>query len=146
MGVAIESAVRLSEARPTIRVVAAVLRDAHGRVLISQRPEGKPYAGLWEFPGGKVEPGEAIETALRRELREELGIEVTSCQPLLTLWHDYPERQVELCVWTVGHYAGDAQGLEGQALRWLAVPELRSIELLPADLPIIEQLESTLKD
>jgi 8-oxo-dGTP diphosphatase len=146
MSVAIESAVRLAEARAKIRVVAAVLRDARGRVLVAQRPEGKPYAGLWEFPGGKVEPGEAVETALRRELREELGIEVRSCQPRLTLWHDYPERQVELCVWTVGHYAGDARGLEGQALRWLAVTELRSIGLLPADLPIIEQLESTLKD
>ncbi len=137
MGVAIES---------VVRVVAAVLRDAAGKVLISQRLEGKHYAGLWEFPGGKIESGEAVEAALRRELREELGIEVTRCQPLLSLWHDYPERQVELCVWTVEHYAGVAQGLEGQALRWLTVPELRDVELLPADLPIIEQLESILKD
>lgn len=146
MGVAIESVTRFIEARPTIRVVAAVLRDERGRVLISQRPAGKHYAGLWEFPGGKVEAGEAVEMALRRELREELGIEVMGCEPLLSLWHDYPERQVELCVWTVGHYTGVAQGLEGQALRWLAVPELRGIELLPADLPIIERLEATVKD
>ena len=139
-------ALRPPEGRPTIRVVAAVLRDAGGRVLVTQRPAGKSYAGLWEFPGGKVEAGEAVETALRRELREELGIEAGSCQPLLSLRHEYPERQVELWVWTVEHYAGVAQGLEGQALRWLAVPELRTIDLLPADLPIIERLESSLKD
>ena len=134
------------EPRPTIRVVAAVLHAADGRVLITQRPAGKSYAGMWEFPGGKVEPGEAAEAALRRELREELGIDVAGCRPLLTLRHEYPERQVELLVWTVEHYAGVAQGLEGQALRWLPVPELRRIDMLPADLPIIERLESSLKD
>jgi len=134
------------EPGPTIRVVAAVLHAADGRVLITQRPAGKSYAGLWEFPGGKVEPGEAAEAALRRELHEELGIRVTGCRPLLTLRHEYPERQVELLVWTVEHYAGVAQGLEGQALRWLPVPELRRIDMLPADLPIIERLESSLKD
>jgi 8-oxo-dGTP diphosphatase len=134
------------EPRPTIRVVAAVLSDPGGRVLITQRPAGKAYAGQWEFPGGKVEPGEAAEAALRRELREELGIRVAACLPLLTLRHDYPERQVELLVWTVEHYAGVVQGLEGQALRWLQVAELRAIDMLPADLPIIERLESSLKD
>ncbi len=137
---------RQPEARPTIRVVAAVLNGPAGRVLVTQRPAGKSYAGLWEFPGGKVEPGEAAETALRRELHEELGIEVVGCRPLLSLQHDYPERQVKLYVWTVEHYAGVAQGLEGQALRWVTVPELRTVDLLPADLPIIERLESSLKD
>jgi len=132
--------------RPTIRVVAAVLHAAGGQVLITQRPAGKSYAGLWEFPGGKVEPGELAEAALRRELHEELGIRIGACRPLLTLRHEYPERQVELLVWTVEHYAGVAQGLEGQALRWLRVPELRNIDMLPADLPIIERLESSLKD
>jgi len=151
MGASIASAAERVEAgatirEATIRVVAAVIRDELGRVLISQRPEGKHYAGLWEFPGGKVEAGEAAESALRRELREELGIEVAGCEPLLSLRHEYPERQVELWVWTVEQYAGVAQGLEGQALRWLTVSELRGIELLPADLPIIERLESTMKD
>ena len=127
-------------------VVACALVDADKRVLIAQRPEGKALAGLWEFPGGKLEPGEAAEAALRRELHEELGISVSACQPLLTLRHEYPERQVELFVWTVEHYTGVVQGLEGQALRWLPVRELRTVELLPADLPIIERLESSLKD
>jgi 8-oxo-dGTP diphosphatase len=140
------SLVRAMEPRSALRVVAAVLADAHGRVLVTQRPAGKSYAGYWEFPGGKLEPGEAAESALRRELREELGIEVACCEPLLQLWHDYPERQVELAVWTVTHYTGTAQGLEGQALRWVNVPALRDLALLPADLPIIERLESTLKD
>lgn len=135
-----------AESTPTIQVVAAVLHAAGGAVLVTQRPAGKSYAGLWEFPGGKVEPGEAAEAALRRELHEELGIRLGACRPLLRLWHEYPERRVELLVWTVEHYAGVAQGLEGQALRWLPVPELRRIPMLPADLPIIERLESSLKD
>jgi 8-oxo-dGTP diphosphatase len=126
--------------KPTIRVVAAVLHDSAGRVLLSQRPAGKALAGLWEFPGGKLEPGEAAEAALRRELFEELGIRVGSCRPLLQLQHEYPERHVELLVWLVGHYDGEARGLEGQALRWVSVQELPALDLLPADLPIIEYL------
>jgi len=126
--------------KPTIRVAAAVLHDSEGRVLVSQRPAGKTLAGLWEFPGGKLEPGEAVEVALRRELFEELGIQVRSCRPLLQLQHEYPERHVELLVWTVERFDGEARGLEGQALRWASVQELRSLALLPADLPIIEYL------
>jgi 8-oxo-dGTP diphosphatase len=135
-----------AEPEPTLRVVAAVLRDAAGRVLLAQRPAGKAYAGLWEFPGGKLEPGEEVEAALRRELHEELGIRVGACQPLLTLRHAYAERPVELWVRTVEHYQGEVQGLEGQRLRWLPVAELRTMDLLPADLPIIERLESLTKD
>jgi 8-oxo-dGTP diphosphatase len=126
--------------KPTIRVVAAVLQDPVGRVLVSQRPAGKALAGLWEFPGGKLEPGEAAELALRRELFEELGIRVGGCRPLMQLQHEYPERYVELLVWAVGQFEGEARGLEGQALRWVSVQELRTLELLPADLPIIEYL------
>jgi len=126
--------------KPTIRVAAAVLHDSQGRVLVCQRPAGKTLAGLWEFPGGKLEPGEAAEAALRRELYEELGIQVRSCRPLMQLQHEYPERHVELLVWLVEHYDGEARGLEGQALRWVSVQELPTLALLPADLPIIEYL------
>jgi 8-oxo-dGTP diphosphatase len=126
--------------KPTIRVAAAVLHDSQGRVLVCQRPAGKTLAGLWEFPGGKLEPGEAAEAALRRELYEELGIQVRSCRPLMQLQHEYPERHVELLVWLVEHYDGEAHGLEGQALRWVSVQELPTLALLPADLPIIEYL------
>ena len=126
--------------KPTIRVVAAVLHDSEGRILVGQRPAGKTLAGLWEFPGGKLEPGEAAEAALRRELFEELGIQVRSCRPLMQLRHEYPERHVELLVWLVEHYGGEARGLEGQALHWVSVQELPTLALLPADLPIIEYL------
>ena len=126
--------------KTTIRVAAAVLHDSQGRVLVCQRPAGKTLAGLWEFPGGKLEPGEAAEAALRRELYEELGIQVRSCRPLMQLQHEYPERHVELLVWLVEHYDGEARGLEGQALRWVSVQELPTLALLPADLPIIEYL------
>ncbi len=126
--------------KAAIRVAAAVLHDSQGRVLVCQRPAGKTLAGLWEFPGGKLEPGEAAEAALRRELFEELGIQVRSCRPLMQLQHEYPERHVELLVWLVEHYDGEARGLEGQALRWVSVQELPTLALLPADLPIIEYL------
>ncbi len=126
--------------KPTIRVAAAVLQDSEGRILVGQRTAGKTLAGLWEFPGGKLEPGEAAEAALRRELFEELGIRVQSCRPLMQLQYEYPERYVELLVWTVEHFDGEARGLEGQALRWVSVQELRTLAVLPADLPIIEYL------
>ncbi len=126
--------------KAAIRVVAAVLYDSAQRVLLSQRPAGKTLAGLWEFPGGKLEPGESPEAALRRELYEELGIRVRSCRPLMQLQHEYPERHVELLVWTIEHFDGEARGLEGQALRWVSVQELPTVALLPADLPIIEYL------
>jgi 8-oxo-dGTP diphosphatase len=120
--------------------VAAVLYDAAGRVLIAQRPEGKQHAGFWEFPGGKLDPGETEPACLVRELREELGIEVQRQQPLMTLQHDYPDRRVQLAVWVVGQYQGEPLGAEGQSLRWVTLPELATVKLLPADWPILETL------
>jgi 8-oxo-dGTP diphosphatase len=125
-----------------VRVVAAVLRDAHGRVLIAQRPPGKHMAGYWEFPGGKIAPGESSVAALTRELAEELGIALRRCHPLLQLRHDYPDRMVELDVFMVDDYAGEPSGLEAQALKWVAAAELASQALLPADRPIIEALNA----
>jgi 8-oxo-dGTP diphosphatase len=123
-----------------VRVVAAVLFDLAGRVLISRRPPGKHMAGYWEFPGGKLDAQEAPEQALRRELREELGIELLRCHPLLQLRHHYDDRTVELEVFMVDEYRGAPAGLESQTLKWLSVAELPGQRLLPADGPIIEAL------
>jgi 8-oxo-dGTP diphosphatase len=123
--------------------VAGVLRDPAGRVLIAQRPPGKHMAGYWEFPGGKVAPGESGEQALARELTEELGISMQRCHPLLQLRHDYTDRVIELDVFVVDDYCGEPVGRESQALRWVAAAELDTQGLLPADQPIIDALHLT---
>jgi 8-oxo-dGTP diphosphatase len=123
-----------------LRVAAAVLFDAAGQVLITQRPAGKFMAGYWEFPGGKLDPTEAAEQALARELREELGIELCRCHRLLELRHHYADRAVHLEVFVVDESHGEPSGLEGQALRWVSVAALGQANLLPADRPIVEAL------
>jgi 8-oxo-dGTP diphosphatase len=128
----------VARATETLQVVAAVLFDAD-RVLIAQRPPGKHMAGLWEFPGGKIDAGESAEQALRRELAEELGVEVDRCHWLLDLRHDYDDRQVELTVW-IAETRGRPQGREGQALKWVRPADLRHESLLPADGPIVDAL------
>jgi mutator protein MutT len=126
--------------RLTIHVAAAAVLDARGRVLIAQRPAGKHLAGMWEFPGGKVEPGEARVDALRRELEEEIGISIGMPRPLLRLRHAYSYGEVLLDVWVVRHYRGEPRSLDGQALRWCSRASLGTAELLPADRPIIGAL------
>jgi 8-oxo-dGTP diphosphatase len=126
---------------PRIQVVAAVLRDNAGRVLIAERPAGKPLVGFWEFPGGKLEAGEAPFDALRRELHEELGIRVRHAYRLLRFSHHYPEREVELDVWRVTAWEGEAASQEGQRLEWVLPEELRDWQLLPADEPIVAALK-----
>jgi len=123
-----------------VRVVAAALYDAQGRVLIAERPPGKHLSGRWEFPGGKIEPGETEQVALARELHEELGIEVLAAHPELTLRHDYPEKRVQVSLWIVERYAGQPQGLDGQALKWVAPARLPDEDVLEADQPFIEAL------
>lgn len=124
----------------TIHVVAAVLKDAQGRVLVNQRPAGKPWSGYWEFPGGKIEAGETPRAALVRELREELGLTVHEAQSWLQLSHDYPERRVQLDVWRVRRFSGLPQAHEAQAFLWMPPGELGSLPLLPADAPVVKAL------
>jgi 8-oxo-dGTP diphosphatase len=127
--------------RPLIHVVAAAVLDAAGRVLIAQRPTGKHLAGGWEFPGGKLEPGEERFAGLARELREELGIRIEApARPLIRVRHAYPSRDVLLDMWVVRRFAGEPQSLDGQALRWCAVEDLGHANLLPADEPIVAAL------
>lgn len=124
-----------------IDVVAGILRDDRGRVLIAQRLAGTHMAGRWEFPGGKLEPGEAARDGLARELAEELGVEVLDAQPFLRLRHRYRSRLVLLDVWSVDRYTGVPAGREGQQLRWLAASELYGADILEADRPIIDALQ-----
>jgi len=123
-----------------IHVVAGALFDASGRVLIAQRPPGKHMAGGWEFPGGKVEQGEEPFAALKRELHEELGIDVHDAAPLIAYEHQYPHRRVLLDLWVVTRYSGEPQPLDAPALQWVAVDELERAGLLEADLPMIGAL------
>ncbi len=129
-----------------LRVVAAAVIARDGRVLIAQRPEGKWQAGRWEFPGGKVEPGEDEETAVRRELMEELGVRVDAAQRLMEVVHDYTDRRVAIGLWLVLRHEGEPQGLDGQALRWVAAGELDAHDLLEADLPMLPVLQAALRD
>ncbi len=120
-----------------MHVVAAVLRDVAGRVLLAQRGQGRDLAGLWEFPGGKVEPGETALAALARELHEELGIVVRSATPLMRVPQAYPGKRIVLDVYDVDRYDGQPQGREGQALAWVAVDALGGYAMPPADLPVV---------
>jgi 8-oxo-dGTP diphosphatase len=124
-----------------VEVVAGILADEGGRLLIAQRPVGKALAGRWEFPGGKLDAGETPYAALVRELREELGVEVHAARRLMRYAHDYPGRRVCLDVWTVHEWSGEPRGLDGQALRWVETGQLRVCDLLEADLPIVARLE-----
>jgi 8-oxo-dGTP diphosphatase len=125
----------------SLQVVAGVLKDDRGRVLICQRPPGKHMAGSWEFPGGKRDAGESRVEALARELREELGLVLQQARPLIRYRHAYPDRRIDLDVWQVEQFAGEPRGLEGQAFQWVAADALDAASLLPADRPIINALQ-----
>jgi 8-oxo-dGTP diphosphatase len=129
---------------PAVHVVAGALFDARGRVLIAQRPAGKHMAGGWEFPGGKLDANEERFAGLKRELREELGIEVLEAEPLISYEHEYPHRRVLLDLWLVTRFAGTPQSLESQPLQWVAIDQLESVGLLEADWPMIGALKKRL--
>ncbi len=127
---------------PILLVAAAALIDIDGRVLIAQRPEGKMMAGLWEFPGGKLEEGESPEHALMRELSEELGIETRPCcfSPLTFVSHAYEKFNLMMPLYACRVWDGIPQGKEGQALKWVKPMDLYDEALLPADIPMIPYL------
>jgi 8-oxo-dGTP diphosphatase len=125
-----------------LHVSAALLRDAHGRVLLAQRPEGKAHAGLWEYPGGKVEAGETPARALARELAEELGIAIDAdeCRELIRIPHAYGERRLWLHVLQVPRWQGEPQPHEAQALRWCEPGALAGLPMPSADKPVAAAL------
>ena len=122
-----------------IHVVAGVIRDVRGRILLARRTVGRDLAGLWEFPGGKVEPGESPEDALVRELREELGIEASVGEPLLRVPQHYPDKRLVLDVRQVT-FRGVPKGLDGQALAWSPLHALAKYPMPPADRPVVAAL------
>ena len=130
----------------TLLVSAAALIDPDGRVLLAQRPEGKSMAGLWEFPGGKVEPGETPEAALIRELHEELGIETwESClAPLTFASHSYDDFHLLMPLFACRKWGGTARSREGQALKWVRPAQFRDYPMPPADIPLIPVLRDWL--
>ena len=125
----------------TIHVAAAAIFDARGRVLISKRAENTHQGGLWEFPGGKLEPGESPDRALARELEEELGIQPLLSEPLIRIRHAYGDRKVLLDFYRVTAYRGEPKGLEGQPLRWLRPEEMTPERFPAADRPVITALQ-----
>ena len=132
------------EKSPTLLVVAAALVDKDGRVLLQQRREGRHMAGLWEFPGGKVEPGERPERALVRELKEELGIDVTADALAPAAFASAPlgERHLVLLLYLCRAWEGEPHALDAAALKWLMPQEMVPGEMPPADAPLIPLLEA----
>jgi 8-oxo-dGTP diphosphatase len=130
----------------SVLVSAVALIDRDGRVLLAQRPEGKSMAGLWEFPGGKVEPGETPETALIRELQEELGIDTwASClAPLTFASHAYEDFHLLMPLFACRKWQGTPDSREGQSLRWVRPERLRDFPMPPADVPLVAHLRDWL--
>ncbi len=123
-----------------IEVAVGVLVDAQGRVLLTTRPPGKAYAGCWEFPGGKIEAGESLEAALRRELQEEIGLQIGAVQPWRSLVVDYPHALVRLQVCLVRDWSGTLHMHEGQSCAWQSLP-VQAAPLLPGSVPLLQGLQ-----
>ncbi len=132
---------------PPVRVVtvaAAALLAGDGRVLLAQRPPGRSLAGLWEFPGGKLEPGETPDAALSRELEEELGITATSLEPFTFVSFAYPDFHLLMLLYWCRAWQGEPEGRDGQALRWTQPADMAGLPLPPADVPLVAALQKAL--
>ena len=125
--------------RPAVDVAVGVLMQADGQFLLTSRPEGKVYAGYWEFPGGKLEAGESVEAALRRELHEELGIDIEDCVPWRTERFDYPHALVQLNFCQVTRWRGEIEMREGQSAAWQSLP-VTVQPVLPGTVPVLQWL------
>lgn len=125
-----------------LKVVAGILRDSDGRVLIAERLGDGPFNGLWEFPGGKIVDGETPVAALARELAEEIDVRVLASRHFLSLEHDYPDRRVDIDFFLVDRWEREPCGLEGQRLRWVLPAGLGTANLLPADEPVVAALRA----
>ena len=136
----------MSQPLRTVLVAAVALIDPDGRVLMAPRPEGKSMAGLWEFPGGKIEPGETPEVALIRELQEELGIDTwASClAPLTFASHSYDTFHLLMPLFACRKWKGIPQGREGQALKWVRADALMNLPMPAADVPLVAHLRDWL--
>ncbi len=126
-----------------INVAAGILCDTRRGVMIAERLGDASFAGLWEFPGGKIDAGETPEMALARELDEELGIEIGSFMHLKNIRHDYPDRCVDIDFFLVYSWSGEPRGLHGQRLQWMPVDALDETILLPADAPVVRAIQTS---
>lgn len=135
-----DSARAVAAIAPPVHVVAGVITDARGRILLARRTEGRDLAGLWEFPGGKVDPGETPEQALVRELREELGIQAQVGDALIAVPQQYPHKRLRLDVRRIASWTGAVKGLDGQALAWVPGHKLASYAMPDADRPVVAAL------
>lgn len=127
-----------------VHVAVGVVLDRDHNILITRRAPDSHQGGLWEFPGGKVEEGESLTSALARELKEELGIEIGRTSALLDVHHDYSDKAVMLDVHVVWEFDGEARSLEGQPMEWIAPRDLRRYQFPAANLPIVEAVEKLL--
>ena len=135
-----ERAAARGESAP-IQVAVGVLRRSDGRVFAAERLPGRHLAGQWEFPGGKLEPGESARAALVRELREEVGVEVLEARPLIRFPCEYPDRRVRLEVFEVSEWRGRPHGREGQAIEWVEPGDLKRLDLVTGSVPIVAAIE-----
>lgn len=132
---------------PYLFVVAVALVREDGRILVQQRAPGRSMAGLWEFPGGKVEPGETPERALIREIEEELSVSLAAdaLAPAVFASEPLGERHLLLLLYVAHQWSGEAQPLDASAIRWVTVDEMRALEMPPADVPLVEALAKVLR-
>ncbi len=124
-----------------IHVAAGVILNAQREVLIALRPRHKHQGGLWEFPGGKVEPGETVQQALARELLEEINLTVLESSQLLVVDHDYGDKHVKLEAWLVTQHSGNPLGREGQDITWVQIDNLQNYAFPDANTPIVKALQ-----
>lgn len=126
-----------------VHVAVAVIVNEYKQVLIALRQSHQHQGNLWEFPGGKVEAGEATDVALVREIKEELGIKIVNPAPLIEIKYDYPDKSVLLDVWSTTYFEGKPQGLEGQTIQWCSITALTNFDFPAANKPIIEAIQAT---